>query len=66
MFCLFIQELEDNLSLASKGEGVEGEAEGGEELNETGEELNDDLLDEDEDDGEDEERSWKRRSNEED
>merc|ERR1719508_708231 len=61
-----LQELEDNLSLASKGEGVEGEAEGGEELNETGEELNDDLLDEDEDDGEDEERSWKRRSNEED
>merc|ERR1719427_1068689 len=61
-----LQELEDNLSLASKGEGVEGEAEGAEELNETGEELNDDLLDEDEDDGEDEERSWKRRSNEED
>merc|ERR1719186_1556216 len=58
-----LQELEDNLSLVSKGE--EG-AEGGEELNETGEELNDDLLDEDEDDGEDEERSWKRRSNEED
>merc|ERR1719508_526785 len=59
-----LQELEDNLSLASKGEGVDGEAEDGEELNETGEELNDDLLDEDEDDGEDEERSWKRRSNE--
>merc|ERR1719508_346918 len=46
-----LQELEDNLSLASKGEvGVQGEAEGAVELNETGEELNDDLLDEDEDD----------------
>merc|ERR1719508_62095 len=61
-----LQELEDNLSLASKGEELNETGEGGEELNETGEELNDDLLDEDEDDGEDEERSWKRRSNEED
>lgn len=64
-----LQEHEDNLSQASKGEEEE---EGGEELNETGdganEELNEDLLDDEEEDGEDEERSWKRRnaSNEED
>jgi len=54
-----LQEHEDSLS---KGEG-------GEELNDTGDGndvLNEDLLDEDEDDGEDEERSWKRRNNDED
>lgn len=58
-----LQEHEDSLSQASKGDEAE-------ELNETGdgsEVLNEDLLDEDEDDGDgDEERSWKRRNNEED
>jgi len=64
-----LQEHEDNLSQASRGEE---EDEAGEELNETGdgatEELNEDLLDDEEEDAEDEERSWKRRnaSNEED
>merc|ERR1712106_1052967 len=57
-----LQEHEDSLS---KDDGNEEETE---ELNETGdgsEVLNEDLLDEDEDDG-DEERSWKRRNNDED
>ena len=59
---VFVQEHEDSLS---KDDGNEEETE---ELNETGdgsEVLNEDLLDEDEDDG-DEERSWKRRNNDED
>jgi len=56
-----LQEHEDSLGNASKTEENE-------ELDETGdgsEVLNEDLLDEEEEDG-DEERSWKRRSNDED
>jgi len=56
-----LQEHEDSLGHASKDDNAE-------ELNETGdgsEIFNDELLDEDDEDG-DEERSWKRRSNDDD
>ena len=59
---LFVKEHEDSLGHASKEEKEAPE------LDETGEGsevFNEDLLDEDDEDG-DEERSWKRRSNEED
>merc|ERR1712025_1513329 len=67
-----LQEHEDHLSQPSHDEQDDVEAD---ELNGTGdgevdggEELNEDLLDDEDEDGEDEERSWKRRnaSNEED
>ena len=58
-----LQEHEDSLGHASKDDNAEG-------LNETGdgdgsEIFNEDLLDEDDEDG-DEERSWKRRTNDDD